>query len=133
MSEDLLFNITDVACVRAWKDEGWGPIHKRLLTMCIKIEQTGWKRKHGMTQTQTILNHIRAHGSISQREAYMDYSVQSFTRRIRDLKEQGIDLVRKQKKHPTTGQSYSRYYIAPTKLATLPRSMSPVAYTGANS
>lgn len=68
-----------------------------------------------MTQNEKILNHIQVHGSISQREAFIDYGVQAFTRRIKDLRENGYDLVRVRKHHPTTGQVYARFYIAGTE------------------
>jgi hypothetical protein len=111
MSEDLLFNMADKACVRAWEEEGWGPYHKRLLTMCIKIENSGWKRKNGMRQVDKILDHMRKNGSITQREAYIDYGVQSFHRRLTDLTDEGHVIKKVTKSHPTTGQKYTRYYL----------------------
>ena len=71
-----------------------------------------------MTQNEKILNHIQSQGSISQREAFLDYGVQSFTRRIADLRDSGYDLVSVRKHHPTTGQVYSRYYIRGTEPKT---------------
>lgn len=68
-----------------------------------------------MTQNEKILNHIQVHGSISQREAFIDYGVQSFTRRIADIREAGYDLIKVRRHHPTTGQVYSRYYIRGTE------------------
>lgn len=68
-----------------------------------------------MTQNERILTHIEIHGSISQREAFIDYGVQSFTRRIADIREAGFDLVKVRKHHPTTGQVYSRYYFRGTE------------------
>jgi hypothetical protein len=73
-----------------------------------------------MTQAKKILNHILAHGSISQREAFIDYGVQSFTRRISDLRLDGWHLVKVRKHHPTTGQVYSRYYLRGTEPKTNP-------------
>jgi Helix-turn-helix domain len=114
MSEDLLFHISDVSCVRAWDDEGWGPVHRKLLTMCVAREHNGWKKRTGMTQTQLMLAHMLRTGSISQREAFLDYKVQAFTRRIADLRELGYKIVREYRKHPTTGQRYARYFINPS-------------------
>lgn len=111
MSEDLMFHMADVACVRAWDDEGWGPYHKRLLTMCLKTEMNGWKKRNGMTQNDKILNHMRKNGSITQREAYIDYSIQNFSARLSELKDVGHNIEKVTKVHPTTGQSYSRYYL----------------------
>ena len=109
MSEDLLFHMAETACVRAWEDEGWGPYHKRLLTMTVKIENNGWKRKTGMTQVQKIINHIKKHGSITQRDAYIDYGVQQFSARLVDIKDMGYNIKSERRTHPTTGQQYSRY------------------------
>ncbi len=67
-----------------------------------------------MTQNEKILNHIRMRGSISQREAYLDYGVSSLTRRIADLRDEGYDIKTLRKKHPTTGQVYARYFIRGT-------------------
>ena len=117
MSEDLLFNMTDKACVRAWEEEGWGPYHKRLLTMCLKIENNGWKKRNGMTQVDKILTHMRKNGSITQREAYIDYSIQSFHRRMTEIKDAGYIVRKEQKSHPVTGQSYSRYSLDETAHA----------------
>lgn len=112
MSEDLLHHMADTACVRAWEDEMWGPYHKRLLTMCIKLEQPGNRRKHtGMTQVQKIIEHMKKNGSITQREAYIDYGVQSFHRRMTDIADQGISYRQERRSHPVTGQSYTRYYL----------------------
>ena len=86
-SEDLMFHMADVACVRAWEDEGWGPYHKRLLTMCLKTENNGWKKKNGMTQNQKILSHLKRAGSITVREALIEYSIQSLTKRIAELRD----------------------------------------------
>lgn len=111
MSEDLLFHMSDKACLRAWEEEGWGPFHKRLLTMCVKLENSGWKRKTGMTQLDKILRHLRKTGSITQREAMIDYSIQSLTKRISELRERGHEIVSNVKYHPVTGQKYVRYTL----------------------
>lgn len=72
----------------------------------------GWKGKRGhMTQAEKILNHIRKNGSITQREAYLDYGIQSFHRRLTDLKDAGYSIVGQPKKHPVTGQEYTRYFL----------------------
>ena len=75
------------------------------------IEHSGWKRSSGMTQTQQILKHINKAGSISQREAYLDYGIQSFHRRLTDLREEGYLIVGEEKFHPVTRQKYTRYSV----------------------
>ena len=70
-----------------------------------------------MTQCEKILDHMRKNGSISLREAYIDYSIQSFTRRVKDLRDAGYNIVSVPKTHPTTGQEYTRYYLVEQKVA----------------
>lgn len=111
-SEDLLFHMADTACVRAWEDEGWGPYHKRLLTMCVKVENNGWKKRTGMTQNQKIIAHLKKAGSITVREALIEYSIQSLTKRIQELREAGHNIVSVVKHHPVTKQKYVRYKLA---------------------
>ena len=68
-----------------------------------------------MRQVYKILNHMRKNGSITQREAYIDYGVQSFHRRLTEIKDEGHKIKKVTKTHPTTGQSYSRYYLEESK------------------
>jgi hypothetical protein len=70
----------------------------------------GWKGRTQMTQCEKILLHFDKNGSITQREAIMDYSISSLTRRIADLREAGHDIVSVNRRHPTTGQDYVRYF-----------------------
>ena len=71
-----------------------------------------FKRIYSLTpQALTVYRHIRDAGSITQREAIMDHSVQSLTRRITEIRDAGIDIVRENKKHPITNQRYARYTL----------------------
>lgn len=63
-------------------------------------------------QCQIVLKHLMAAGSITQREALMDHSVQSLTRRVTDLVRAGYDIAKESKTHPITGQRYMRYVLA---------------------
>lgn len=113
MSEDLLFNMADTACVRAWEDEGWGPYHKRLLTMCVKLENNGWKKRNGMTKIQKLVTHLKKTGSISHREAMDDYQMSggALTKYISTLRQSGYKITSLKKTHPITGQEYTRYVM----------------------
>lgn len=64
-----------------------------------------------MTQCEKILDHMKKNGSITQREGYLDYAIQSFTRRIADLREMGYVIRSEARRHPTTGQEYTRYFL----------------------
>lgn len=64
-----------------------------------------------MTQLEMIANHFRTTKSISQREALIDYSIQSLTKRISELRDMGFNIITQFKKHPVTGQRYARYVL----------------------
>lgn len=111
-SHDLLFNMTDTACIRAWDEEGWGPYHKRLLTMCIKIENPG-RRKVLNSMMSKIVDHLNKTGSISIREAMDDYNISGghLTKIISDLKKKGMVIHREFKRHPINNRRYARYTL----------------------
>ncbi len=44
-------------------------------------------------QCVRILSHLREYGSITNRDAFVHYSITSFTRRICDLKASGVNIV----------------------------------------
>lgn len=64
-----------------------------------------------MTQNEILFAHLKRTGSISQREALVDYSIQSLTKRISELRDMGLSIVTQHKKHPVTGQRYARYIL----------------------
>jgi hypothetical protein len=64
-----------------------------------------------MNQEALILKHIRKNGSISQREALIDYSIQCLTARIHTLRKRGFKIKTLHKQHPVTGQKYARYVL----------------------
>ena len=64
-----------------------------------------------MTQVEKLLDHMQKIGPISQREAYLEYDIQSFHRRLSDIRQMGIELEAYPKTNPVTGQSYTRYGI----------------------
>jgi len=64
-----------------------------------------------MTQNQILIAHFKKAKSISQREALVDYSIQSLTKRISELKAMGHNIQTQFKKHPVTGQRYARYVL----------------------
>tara|TARA_R100000781_G_scaffold15532_3_gene12856 strand:+ start:3143 stop:3517 length:375 start_codon:yes stop_codon:yes gene_type:complete len=108
-----IFYLAEEWCRRAVENNSsWvNDLAEKYTKLAASLEHSGWKRSTGMTQTQRILNHIERTGSISQREAYIDYGVQSFHRRLTDLREQGHNLVGHLRYHPTTGQRYTRYSL----------------------
>ncbi|RWM84323.1 helix-turn-helix domain-containing protein [Mesorhizobium sp.] len=71
----------------------------------------GWKGRTRMTQAEKILEHLKKNGSITQREAYLDHGIQSFHRRLTDLKDAGYQLRGELRRHKVTGQEYTRYFL----------------------
>jgi DNA-binding Lrp family transcriptional regulator len=69
-----------------------------------------------MTQEMQILKHLRKAGSITQREAMLDLSVQSLTRRITELRQRGFNIQGVQKLHPVTNQRYMRYTLGTPEI-----------------
>jgi len=65
-----------------------------------------------MTQNSKIMKHLHEAGSITVREAIVEYSIQSLTKRIAELRESGYDIVSNVRFHPMTGQKYVRYTLA---------------------
>lgn len=65
-----------------------------------------------MTQLQILKKHFSKTKSITQREAMVDYSIQCLTKRIQELRAEGMNIQTVHKKHPITGQRYARYMVA---------------------
>lgn len=64
-----------------------------------------------MTQNQRIIKHLKKAGSITVREAIVEYSIQSLTKRVQELRESGHNIISHVKSHPMTGQKYTRYTL----------------------
>lgn len=73
-----------------------------------------------MTNTQhtKIIKHLQTAKGLTVREALIEYSISSLTKRIQELRGLGWDIESVRKKHPVTGQRYTRYYLLtqPIKL-----------------
>lgn len=62
-------------------------------------------------QARKVLQHLRQHGSLTQRSALIDLGVMALPRRIADLKEAGFDVVSVREKNKITGQRFARYEL----------------------
>ena len=62
-------------------------------------------------QANIVLGHMIRAGSITQREALMDHSVQSLTLRITEIRDAGYEITREFFRHPITNQRYARYSV----------------------
>lgn len=59
-----------------------------------------------------VYQHLVTTGSISQREAMVEYSTGSLTKEITRLREAGVKIDTVRKTHPITGKRYARYVLA---------------------
>jgi len=112
-NEDLIFKTAEELAVQAVDDPGLVDEYQQATREAQECEGSrGWKyRTSNMRQVDKIINHIKKQGSITQREAFIDYGVQSFHRRLSDIKEMGYKITGKQRFHPVTNQPYTRYYL----------------------
>ena len=109
---DMIFALAERFALLSVTDLWAYPLWEHYSLIANNLEHCGWKRKTGMTQVDKMLKHMHKTGSISQREAYIDYGIQSFHRRLSDIRALGHRIVGVRKHHPVTGQEYTRYYLA---------------------
>jgi hypothetical protein len=111
VTSDAVFEAAERLALEATRDPQLIPQYLAATKHAQALEGApGWKGKRRMTQVEKMLAHLRANGSITQREAYIDLGVQSFHRRITDLKEIGAVLRPEPRVNKTTGQEYTRYH-----------------------
>ena len=63
------------------------------------------------TQHTLIIKHLKSTKGLTMREALIDYSIQSFPKRISELRSAGHNIEGIKGKHPVTGQRYTRYTL----------------------
>lgn len=61
--------------------------------------------------TSRIYQHLVRTGSISQREAMVEYGTGSLTKEIHRLRSAGVEINTVRKTHPITGKTYARYVL----------------------
>lgn len=111
-TDDDIFERAETLCLLAVENPvRWLEPYKEAHAKAQSLEHSGWKRTNGMTQNQRILKHLRKAGSITVREAMVEYSIQSLTKRIQELREAGHEIISNVKRHPITGQQYTRYTL----------------------
>lgn len=65
--------------------------------------------------TSRIYQHLVRTGSISQREALVEYSTGSLTKEIHRLRSAGVEIKTVRKVNPVTGAKYARYFLEKTE------------------
>jgi biotin operon repressor len=63
------------------------------------------------TQHKMIIKHLETTNGITVREAMIEYSISSLTKRVHELRGLGYDIESVRKQHPVTGQRYTRYFL----------------------
>lgn len=112
MTTDEIFERAETLAVLAVQDpETYGDAYVFWNSQAQSLEQQGWKKMSGKTQHDKIMKHLKKAGSITVREAIVEYSIQSLTKRIQELREAGHNIVSHIKRHPVTGQKYTRYTL----------------------
>lgn len=109
---DEIFERAERLCLLATQDASFIAEFRVAMKQATNLEHAGWKRRTGMTQEAKVLKHLRTIGSITVREAMNDYSIQSLTKRISNLRAEGHDIVSSRRRHKVTGQEYVRYSLA---------------------
>lgn len=62
-------------------------------------------------QHTKILKHLKTAKGLTVREAMIEYSISSLTKRVHELRTMGYDIESVRKQHPVTGQRYTRYFL----------------------
>ena len=109
---DEIFERAEELCLLAVEDESYIPLYREAMKKAQSLEHSGWKRRNGMSQEQKVLNHIKTTGSITVREAMIEYHIQSLTKRISNLRAEGHNIISNKKRHAVTGADYVRYTLA---------------------
>ena len=112
MTTDEIFEKAEALVVLAAQDpEAYSDEYTYWNTEAQKHEHQGWKTMTGQTQHAKIMKHLKKAGSITVREAMVEYSVACLPKRISELRELGHEIVSHVKFHPITGQKYTRYTL----------------------
>ncbi len=112
MNTDEIFEKAEALCVLATQEpDKYSEEYTFWNKEAQKLEHQGWKTMTGQTQHSKIMKHLKKAGSITVREAMVEYSVSCLPKRISELRELGNDIISIVKFHPITGQKYTRYTL----------------------
>ena len=114
MTIDEIFDRAETLCLLAVDNPELLEEYEAAMKAAQAHEHNGWKRSTGMTQADIVLNHMKSTGSISAREALLDHDITSaaLARRICDLEERGVEIIRNRHKNPVTNKQYTRYSLS---------------------
>ena len=112
MNTDEIFEKAETLCVLATQEpDKYSEEYTFWNKEAQKLEHQGWKTMQGKTQHDKIMTHLKKAGSITVREAMVEYSVACLPKRISELREIGHPILSNVKFHKVTGQKYTRYTL----------------------
>lgn len=109
--DDDIHEMDELFTVLASRNADWMDLHNYFSKLTAKLENTGRTGMTGKTQNEKLLAHFKKAGSITVREALIEYSVQSLTKRVQELRADGHNIQSIQRRHPITKQRYVRYHL----------------------
>lgn len=110
-NDDTLHEMDELFTVLATRNSDWMGLHKYFATQTAKLENNGRYRPMGNSQITKLISHFKKAKSITVREAMIEYSIQSLTKRIQEMREMGHNIISVQRRHPVTKQRYVRYHM----------------------
>jgi len=112
MNTDEIFEKAETLCVLATQEpEEYANEYVYWNKQAEQLENKGWKVMTGQTQHDKIMKHLKKVGSITVREAMVEYSVSSLPKRISELRSLGHNIISTVKFHRITQQKYTRYTL----------------------
>lgn len=112
-SDDTLHEMDEFFTIVASKNADWMGLHLYFEKLTSQLENKGRYRPMGNSQITKLLAHFKKAGSITVREAMIEYSIQSLTKRIQEMRDLGYNIQSVQRRHPITKQRYVRYHMLP--------------------
>jgi len=114
--DDNIHEMDELFTVLATRNHDWMGLHKYFASQTAKLENNGRYRPMGSSQITKLLAHFKKAGSITVREALIEYSIQSLTKRIQEMRDMGYNIQSIQRRHPVTKQRYVRYHLISEKV-----------------
>lgn len=115
--DDTLHEMDELFTVLATRNADWMGLHKYFASQTATLENNGRYKPMGTSQINKLLAHFKKAKSITVREAMIEYSIQSLTKRIQELRGMGHNIVSVQRRHPVTKQRYVRYHMMESAAA----------------
>jgi len=115
--DDTIHEMDELFTVLATRNSDWMGLHKYFAAQTAKLENTGRFKPMASSQNSKLIAHFKKAKSITVREALIEYSIQSLTKRIQELRQTGYNIVSIQRRHPITKQRYVRYHMMEQAVA----------------